>query len=451
MKNKKPLVSIIIRTTNEEKWIDICLKKIFEQKLKNFEVIIVDNNSKDKTVEKAKKFPIRLVKIKKFLPGKAINKGIKFSKGKYIVCLSAHCIPTNNLWLESLVKDLRNKKIAGVYGRQFPLSYSTDFDKRDLLTFFGLDKKVQKKDTFFHNANSAFRKSLWKKFPFDEKSMHIEDRIWAHKMISLKYNIIYEPKACVYHWHGINQDMDKDRCSRIVKILEDLDNNYQSAKVQNLNNLSCLAIIPQRGESIKLSNQESLIQYTISDLKKSKYIKKIYVATDNKKTQKIAIKHGANAPFLRPKNLSDKYIDIFSTVQFFLKKIENNNNIFQDIIVVATENFPYRPKKIFDEMIKKTIDKNYDVLIAAKIEKGSIFTKQNNKIEKIIDGLIPTDIRDKKVLVSRIGVSCVMRTSNIRSGNFFSGKIGYYEIDDPLVMTEINQSNIQIISETNFR
>ena len=44
-----------------------------------------------------------------------------------------------------------------------------------------------------------------------------------------------------------------------------------------------------------------------------------------------------------------------------------------------------------------------------------------------------------------------MRTTNIRSGNFFSGKIGYYEIDDPLVMTEINQSNKKLISVTNFR
>lgn len=449
--NNKPLVSIIIRTANEEKWIEICLKKIYEQRYKNFEVILVDNNSKDKTVEKAKQFPIKIIKIKKFLPGKAINKGIKNSKGKYIVCLSAHCIPINNIWLDSIVKDLSKKNIAGVYGRQFPLSYSSDFDKRDLLTFFGLDKRVQKKDTFFHNANSAFRKSLWKKFPFDEKTMHIEDRIWAHKMISLNFNIVYEPKACVYHWHGINQDMDKGRCSRIVKILEDLDNNYQPGKIQNFNNLSCLAIIPQRGETIKLGKDDPLIKYTINDLKKSKFIKKIYVATDNKNTQAIAIKNGALAPFLRPKNLSDKYIDILSSVQFFLKKIEKKNKILQDIVVVATENFPYRPKKIFDEMIKKMIDKNYDVLIAAKIEKGSIYTKQNNKIEKLIDGLVPSEIRDKKILISRIGVSCVMRTINIRSGNFFSGKIGYYEIDDPLVMTEINQSNKKLISVTNFR
>ena len=54
----KELVSIIVRTKNEEKWISSCLSKIFEQNYKKIEVIIVDNNSKDKTVERAKNFPV---------------------------------------------------------------------------------------------------------------------------------------------------------------------------------------------------------------------------------------------------------------------------------------------------------------------------------------------------------------------------------------------------------
>ena len=60
MIKKKPKISIIIRTKNEERWIEICLQKIYEQKEKNFEVIIVDNNSKDKTVIKAKNFLLKL-------------------------------------------------------------------------------------------------------------------------------------------------------------------------------------------------------------------------------------------------------------------------------------------------------------------------------------------------------------------------------------------------------
>ena len=130
---KNPKISIIIRTKNEEKYISRCLKKISQQTLKDFEIIIVDNNSSDLTVKKASLFTKKIIKIKKFLPGKAINDGIRLSKGKIIVITSAHCIPVNNS-LKNLVKDLSDKKVAGVYGRQEPMKYTSDFDKRDLLT-----------------------------------------------------------------------------------------------------------------------------------------------------------------------------------------------------------------------------------------------------------------------------------------------------------------------------
>ena len=49
----KPKVSIIIRTKNEERWITSCLKSIYSQTFKNFEIILVDNFSTDNTVKKA--------------------------------------------------------------------------------------------------------------------------------------------------------------------------------------------------------------------------------------------------------------------------------------------------------------------------------------------------------------------------------------------------------------
>ena len=103
---KKPLVSIIIRIRNEEKWITSCLKAVFDQDYKNFEVIIVDNSSTDLSLEKAKKFKVKIINIEKFTPGKAINDGIKNSSGKIIVCLSGHCVPTSKSWLSNLIKDL---------------------------------------------------------------------------------------------------------------------------------------------------------------------------------------------------------------------------------------------------------------------------------------------------------------------------------------------------------
>ena len=178
--NKLPKASIIIRSKNEEDWIDHCLNAVFSQSYANFEVIIVDNESEDKTLEIVKNYPIKkIVKIKKYLPGNAINEGVNHSSGEIIVMISSHCIPKNNQWLANLIDNFTSEDIAGVYGRQLPVSFSSPEDIRDMFITFGLVKRIEVKDYFFHNANSAILKKVWNKFPFDDAATNIEDRIWG--------------------------------------------------------------------------------------------------------------------------------------------------------------------------------------------------------------------------------------------------------------------------------
>ena len=141
---KKPKVSIIIRTHNEERWINHCLNSVFSQSYKDFEVIIIDDDSKDGTLKKAKQYPLKIVNYSgEYKPGKALNLGVTKSSGEYIAFLSGHCIPVDSSWLENLVSGLEKREIAGVYGRQQPMSFSSPQDKRDLLVTFGLDRKIQ--------------------------------------------------------------------------------------------------------------------------------------------------------------------------------------------------------------------------------------------------------------------------------------------------------------------
>jgi glycosyltransferase involved in cell wall biosynthesis len=78
-----PTISIVIRTYNEEKWIRHCLISVFSQDFKDIDVVIVDNNSTDKTLDIVKEFPIKkIINIEKYLPGLALNMGSK------ILCFS---------------------------------------------------------------------------------------------------------------------------------------------------------------------------------------------------------------------------------------------------------------------------------------------------------------------------------------------------------------------------
>ncbi|MBI3378844.1 MAG: glycosyltransferase [Nitrospirae bacterium] len=429
------MVSIIIRTKNEERWIVPCLRSVFKQSYKDFEVILVDNESTDNTVEKASQFEItKVVRCKDYSPGLALNMGIRESRGEYIVCLSGHCIPVDDKWLYSLLRNFEDKNVAGVYGRQEPMSFTSDFDKRDLSIIFGLDKKVQTLDSFFHNANSMIRRDLWEEVPFNETITNIEDRIWAQRMLHKGYKIIYEPEASVYHYHGVHQNGDMERCRNVVRILESMES--RAARHLDIENLNVVAIIPVRG-TVKHLKQKPLIGYTIEKALQSKYIKKTIVSTDSSELAVLAQGMGAEVPFLRDSSLSEDYVDVERVLQHSLDKMESLK-IFPDIMVSLEITFPFRPPNLIDNMIEQLIKNGLDSIVAARRENKSIWKEREGRIEQIEEGLTPRQFKDSTYIGLR-GLCCVTHPEFLREGSLFGEKVGIYEIDNPYSPIEVRE------------
>ncbi len=198
------LVSIIIRTFNEEAHIQKLLKNIFNQVVNfEFEVIVVDSGSTDSTLEKASQFTIKIVKIlpEKFSFGYSLNKGIELAKGDYCVFISAHCYPVGEKWLEEIVKPFDQDKVALVYGKQRG-SDETHFSESQIFKkWFPKESVIQRKNPFCNNANSAIKKVLWEAVKYDDILTGLEDLDWAKKNIKMGYCVYYNSNACVIHVH----------------------------------------------------------------------------------------------------------------------------------------------------------------------------------------------------------------------------------------------------------
>ena len=436
------LISIVVRTKNEERWITQCLNAVFSQDYKDYEVIIVDNESNDSTIKKASQFNIqKILTCKDYLPGRALNIGIREAKGNYIVCLSGHCIPVNDRWLSNLLRNFNESDVAGVYGRQEPLAFTPDSDKRDLSIIFGLDRRVQKRDGFFHNANSMIRRDLWEKVPFDEMVTNIEDRIWAEKMLQKGYKIVYEPEASVYHYHGIHHAGDKTRCANVVKILEFLKPETKNNIHVKIENLNIIAIIPVKGKINYLKNKP-LISYTIEQALASVYIKQVIVSTDNVELAKLSETLGAKAPFLRDASLSEDFVDIEKVLQHSLNKIEELK-FFPDLVIYLEETFPFRPKQLIDDVIEQAVRNGFDSVLTVKKEYGSIWQEKNGQIERIDKGNIPRKYKES-CFIGIKGICCVTHPEFLREGSLFGERIGIYEIYNPY-------SSIEVREEADFR
>ena len=442
MKSIKKKVSIIIRVRNEEKWITSCLRSVFSQNYKNYEVIIVNNNSNDNTIKNIKNFNIKIVNIKNFLPGKAINYGIKKSVGKIIVCLSGHCIPKDKYWLGSLIKDLKDKKIAGVYGRQEPLSFSNPNDKRDLVLTFGLDKKIQKKDYFFHNANSAFRKDIWLRFPFNEKITNIEDREWGKRVVNDGLKIIYEPKASVYHYHGIHQNQKIDRAINVSNLIDEINNDNKNKK-KILKSSKIFTIIPFNF-NLEIHQSKLLMDYTLKEAANSIYSKNIVISTNKNIFKKDTSSKLVKEIYVRPDFLKSEYTSIGDIIHNSLEKIENKYDE-QDIIVIMDPSQPFRPKKIIDHMLTKLKKTKSDSIIAVYPEGRNIFNLESKGVINIDESnFIPRHLKENKLLISLFGTCFITYAKYIRENSFFGKKITTFFIKN-------NISNLQIRNKKDFK
>lgn len=206
---KKIDVSIIILTRNGGTLFKKVLTNVFKQDYEGYEVIVMDSSSDNNTINIAMQFPVKIIAIdpKDDGYGKTRNFGAKIAKGKFLVYLSADAIPRNNNWLTELIKDLNDKKNAGVYGRQIARDNAVPMEKFFYFKMYH-DKKIvwnknnlKYNEIIFSNANSAIRKKSLLENPFSEKILMSEDTEWALKMIDKGFNILYQPLAIVNHSH----------------------------------------------------------------------------------------------------------------------------------------------------------------------------------------------------------------------------------------------------------
>jgi CMP-N-acetylneuraminic acid synthetase len=312
------------------------------------------------------------------------------------------------------------------------MSFTPDSDKRDLAIVFGLDRKVQEKDSFFHNANSLIKKDVWDKIHFDEKVTNIEDRVWAQEVIKMGFKIIYEPEASVYHYHGIHQDSNEERCTNVVRILESLQNGgYKSIEADLL---KVTVIIPVRGE-VRTVGGRPLLAYTIESARESKYVKRVVVSTDNARTAELACSLGAEVPFMREPHMSMEHVDLDQVMKYSLEKLEGNG-IISDILVPLEITFPFRPKGMLDEMILHLTQKGLDSVVVARRENKAIWKKKGEDIVLLEEGLTPRKLKDPSFIEMR-GIAMVTHPEFIRQGRTLGDKIGFYELDDPYSHIEV--------------
>lgn len=196
--------SVIIRTFNEEKHLPALFDALDTQNYRDFETIVVDSGSNDQTRDIAEARADKVLRISShdFTFGFSLNTGIREAKGKYIAIISAHALPRDPDWLKNLIAPLADSENSIAYGRQLGAASSKFGEAEDFERVFGARARFDKAGDYrVNNANSAIRRELWRRSPFDELLTGLEDIAWAKSWAEEGLAVAYVPEAAVFHVH----------------------------------------------------------------------------------------------------------------------------------------------------------------------------------------------------------------------------------------------------------
>ncbi len=203
------IISIIIRTLNEERYLGALLDAISRQKFlgnlqgSSTEVILVDSGSTDQTIKIAKSHSCVITTIDRsvFSFGRSLNLGCKLAKGDILVFISGHCVPVDELWLSALCNPVAQSVVDYAYGRQIGGKRTRISEQQIFSKYFSASSSIPQQGFFCNNANSALSKKVFELYEFNEEITGLEDMELAKRLVGNSGKVGYVAEAVVYHHH----------------------------------------------------------------------------------------------------------------------------------------------------------------------------------------------------------------------------------------------------------
>jgi GT2 family glycosyltransferase len=218
---KLPLVSIILLNYNGKKYIQRCVESILKSDYNNFELIIVDNNSTDKSIDivesKTNDARISIIRSNKNLGFAAGNNlGAQYAKGNYLVLLNVDTV-VDARWLTELISVIEyDDTIGAAQPKILALDDKVTYDSAgDYIDYFGhsfrrggaWDEKDQGQYDTVHDIFSArgaalvTRKEIVENIGLFDESFFMtnEDIDFCWRVRLYGKRVVFVPKSIVYH------------------------------------------------------------------------------------------------------------------------------------------------------------------------------------------------------------------------------------------------------------
>lgn len=427
-KNFNPLITIYITNHNYGKYLNKSINSVLRQTYSNYELIIIDDGSKDNSKNILKKYQnIKNIKII-FQKNKGLlvsnNIALKLSNGDYITRLDADDWLDEN-FLQIMVNELKkDPKIGMIFCNYFLVNSKGHIQSQFLRHDF---KKVKLLDQPAHGACCLINVKCLKLIGGYDEKFKSQDGVdlWIRLIQKYKVKNINLP-LFYYRQHG------KNLTTNTRKLFHSRDKIFDKNVKDKKKVKNTICVIPIRGNNedsiaLKKINSTTVLKKIIMELLKTKQLKKIIVSTPDNKIINYVKKNFKShvLTFKRNDDLAGFNTPIYKTLISIIKDIGKKFKV--DSILRVNVDHPLLVSQNFESAINIMNLFDSDEVLAVKKESDNFFY-HNGK------GLVPFRKSSNLVLereevyrhitsLHLVTKKCLLNYNNKR-------KIGHLILDD---------------------
>ena len=231
-----PKVSVIVPFYNVEGYIEKCLETLVNQTLKDIEIILVNDGSKDRSVDIVKKFmkeyPDKIVYLEKQNGGlaDARNYAIPYAKGEYIAFLDSDDYVEEDMY--QLMYELAKKESSDMVECNFIWEYP-DKKREDIgEIYIGQFEMLEKVRVVAWNK--LIKREILEKNKIEfPKGLQYEDVEFTYKLVPFINKVSFVKKPCVHYVQreGSISNSQNERTKEIFEVLENVINFYKEKEI----------------------------------------------------------------------------------------------------------------------------------------------------------------------------------------------------------------------------
>lgn len=217
-----------------------------------------------------------------------------------------------------------------------------------------------------------------------------------------------------------------------------------------------LGIIPARGGSKSIPRKnicsflgKPLISWSIEVAKAASRIDRVVVSTDDEEIASIALRAGAEVPFIRPTNLGSDHVTDYPVIRHCIDFLSKEQNYNPELVVQFRPTSPLRTAELVDDAISKMVENRLADSLRVVCESPANPYKMWRIKDEFLEPLIRTDIHEQfnqprqalPITYWQIGTLDVIRTTTILGKRSLSGEKIIPYVVDPSWICDIDDQN----------